>query len=134
MGVDALWDGCSSRAETDDQDSAGVDASEQSTAAKDRRAYERCRMCRTVRVTEITAEGEHGVTWNCQAVDLSRGGMGLRSRRMVYVGTGLIVEVTDGQGLVHRVLYGIVRQTRYAPGEGYAIGLQFEKLPDSLRR
>lgn len=47
---------------------------------------------------------------------------------MVYLGQFLFVEVENAPG-APRLLFGIVRQSRYCEGEGYAIGVEFRSIP-----
>jgi hypothetical protein len=99
--------------------------------APSRRAFERQRLCRCVVVTEVDDLGRPGDSWECSAVDISRSGIGLRSRRMAYVGRGFLLQIRSGEEK-ERLLYGVVRQSRYSPGEGHVIGVQFELMPDTL--
>jgi hypothetical protein len=94
----------------------------------ERRRYQRVETTRTVKVTEFQDSRPASQTWECRLVDISRGGEGLRSRRMVHVGRSLLIEV-PAKGGPTRVLYGVVRQSRYAEGEGNAIGLEFTATP-----
>jgi hypothetical protein len=96
-----------------------------------RRVHERQRMNKTVTVTEMDVLERPGATWQCRATDLSRGGMGLASKRMAYPGRGLLIVVRDVPGEGPRLLYGVVRQSRYIPGEGYVLGVQFEQVLDT---
>jgi hypothetical protein len=64
-------------------------------------------------------------------VDLSRGGLGLRSRRMVHQGRCLFVRIDLGKAKPSKVLFGLVKQCRYSEGEGYAVGLEFRTIPET---
>src|SRR5690606_28447665 len=90
-----------------------------STAAANRRLFERHPVDFRARVTELDQFGNPGMSWECRLVDVSRGGIGLRSRRMSYQGRHMLVEVERARGQV-KLLFGVVRQSRYSEGEGYA--------------
>lgn len=94
-----------------------------------RRRFERVGFLKSVQVTELDDFANPGASWDCRVVDLSRGGLGLRSRRMVHKGRCMLVEVAGLEGQKSKVLFGVVRQSRYAEGEGYAIGLEFKSMP-----
>jgi hypothetical protein len=94
-----------------------------------RRGYERFTLDRPGRVTELDQFGNPGHTWAVRVVDLSRGGVGIRSRRMVHQGRLVVVEMDTAEPGRCKVLLGVVKQSRYAEGEGYAIGVQFKAFP-----
>lgn len=100
--------------------------------ARATRAFDRHPINRRVIVTELDALGAPGVSWACRAVDISRCGVGLRSRRMSYLGRGMFVEFLAEGGAPGKLLFGVVQQSRYAEGEGYAIGVEFAKPPETL--
>jgi hypothetical protein len=60
-------------------------------------------------VTEVDHQGGIGASWPCQTVDISRGGLGMSSQRMVHIGRGLLVELDGIGGSEGHVLFGIVR-------------------------
>jgi hypothetical protein len=93
-----------------------------------RRQFHRHAVDLRCRITELDDSGHPGCSWECRAVDISRGGMGLRSRRMSYQGRRMFVEVVDGRGR-RRAFFGTVRHSRYAQGQGYAIGVEFTSMP-----
>jgi hypothetical protein len=97
-------------------------------STNNRRRFDRVACTKSVRVTEMDGFGNPTSTWDCRIVDLSRGGTGLRSRRMIHTGRSVIIEVPGVDGAT-KVLYGVVRQCRYAEGEGYAVGVEFRALP-----
>ena len=98
-------------------------------AHPNRRRFDRVEFQKMVHVTELDDFGNPASSWECRVVDLSRCGLGLRSRRMVHHGRGLLIEVQGLPGQPGRVLFGVVRQSRYAEGEGYAVGLEFKSIP-----
>lgn len=94
-----------------------------------RREHQRLDFERPVKVYELDEAGHPGPEWLCRAVDISRGGIGLRSRRMVHEGRKLLIRVPAGPGGKEKLLYGAVRQSRYQENEGCVIGVKFEELP-----
>ncbi|MEX2219294.1 MAG: PilZ domain-containing protein [Phycisphaerales bacterium] len=100
------------------------------TAPRNRRRHERTVFVKPVWVSELNDRGEPGPVWKCRGVDLSRAGIGLRSRRHIHTGRLVILEVPGPEG-AKRALFGIVRQSRYAEGEGYAVGIEFRDPPAS---
>lgn len=96
-----------------------------------RRDFDRYALDRPGRLTEIDQFGNPGATWKVRVVDLSRGGVGIRSRRMVHLGRMVMVELDTAEPGRCKLLYGVVRQSRYAEGEGYAVGVQLRAIPQS---
>ncbi|MFM9994762.1 MAG: PilZ domain-containing protein [Phycisphaerales bacterium] len=99
------------------------------TSAATRREHQRLDFERQVKVSEIDDAGNPGPEWLCRAVDISRGGIGLRSRRMVHEGRKLFIRVPAGPGGKEKLLFGAVKQSRYQEGEGFVIGVKFEETP-----
>lgn len=93
------------------------------------RRFERQPMDRQVRVTELDQAGKPIRCFKAEAVDLSRCGIGLRAGAMVHYGRTLVVEVLGTGQRVEKVLFGVVCQTRYEFGRGYAIGVEFRRRP-----
>lgn len=50
---------------------------------------------------------------------------------MVHHGRVVIVELDTSEPGRRKVLYGVVRQSRYEEGEGYAVGVQLRAMPQS---
>ena len=98
------------------------------TERPNRRLHSRHEMGRTARATELDENGLPGAPWECELLDISRSGLGIRSRRLVQVGRVLLVELESGQSEA-RVLCGIVRQSRYESGQGHILGIQFRAMP-----
>ncbi len=98
-------------------------------AAASQRQWERSPFHQEVRVCEVDSAGAPGAEWTCRAADISRGGMGLRSRRMVHEGRHLLIRVPTGPKSRDKLLYGRVKQTRYEEGEGFVIGVEFKEVP-----
>lgn len=101
------------------------------TGSSTRRAHERRNFDRLVLVYELDDGGIPGPEWQCRAVDISRGGIGLRSRRMVHAGRKLFIRFPAGHGVPEKLLFGVVKQSRYQEGEGFVIGVKFEEEPHS---
>ncbi len=99
------------------------------TRTTSRRQWERRPFHRPVRVCELDGAGVPGAEWSCRAADISRGGIGLRSRRMVHVGRHVFVRIPLGPGGKEKLLYGVVKQSSYQEGEGFVIGVKFEEVP-----
>ena len=99
------------------------------STTSDRRRHERFGLDHPGRITEIDHFGNPTHSWSVRIVDLSRGGLGVRSRRMVHVGKAVLVECSTAEPGGKKVLYGVVKQSRYSEGEGYAIGVQFRDMP-----
>ena len=97
--------------------------------ASNRRRFERVPLDRSGALTELNEMGDPGASWPCRLVDLSRGGMGLRSRRMVHLGRLVLLVVVLGPDTPPKLLCGEVRQCRYVQGEGYVIGVLFRAPP-----
>ena len=85
----------------------------------------------TVDVYEI---GEGGVPvrhWSCKTSDLSRGGIGLSSDRMVHLGRLLLLAMPGAAGGPKKVMCGVVRSTAYEAGHGHTLGVEFTAVPDN---
>jgi hypothetical protein len=96
-----------------------------------RRAHTRFKIAVTVKVTELSETGTPSASWECTTIDVSRGGLGLTSKRMAYDGRGVLIEVPPAARLGARLLHGTVRSCVYVEGQGYRLGVQFSKLPDT---
>lgn len=104
---------------------------EGSPTVESRRQFERLRISGVAVLAEIDESGEPTAHWRAQIVDLSRGGLGLRSKRMVATGRHLVIEAIGSAGEREKVLFGIVRQCRALDGGQHAIGVQFDRFPIS---
>jgi hypothetical protein len=62
------------------------------------------------------------------AADLSRSGMGVRSRRMYYVGRTVIVMLMLPTG-ERKFMCGVVRSSRYTVAGMYHVGIEFCPMP-----
>jgi hypothetical protein len=97
----------------------------------ERRIFERLALDKASIITELDEFGNPGASWSCRIVDLSRGGLGLRSRRMVHQGRCLFIRIDLGKNRPAKLLFGVVKQSRYSEGEGYAVGLEFRTVPET---
>lgn len=102
----------------------------QSTRTEDRRLYSRYPVDCTCRITEVDDQGNPGATWEGRMADLSRGGMGIYTRRMVHLGREIFVEV-EGKAGNTKLVFGVIRQSRYSEGKGYFIGIEFREPPQT---
>jgi hypothetical protein len=89
-----------------------------------RREFERVACATPARVFEITPE--NGVLAECPALvqDLSKCGIGLRSRKLFAVG-GRVVLLLSAKSGEPRPYFGIVRQSRYTGKSMYSVGIEF---------
>jgi hypothetical protein len=97
--------------------------------ASKRRDYDRLSFESTATITELDEFGSPGASWRVRLSDLSRSGLGLRSRRMVHLGRRVLLELRTTEARGTKVLFGTVRQSRYSEGEGYVVGIAFKALP-----
>ncbi len=104
-----------------------------SIGVSSRRQWERKAFIQAVQVCELDDAGAPGPEWTCRAVDISRGGIGLRSRRMVHAGRKVFIKISPGRGSSSKgkLLFGVVKQSRYQEGEGFVIGVKFEEIPQT---
>lgn len=93
-----------------------------------RRAHERVPIDTIATVAQLDNYNVPGQSWQCRVADISRGGLGLKSKRMVHQGTRVLIAFALGNG-EKRALCGLVRAVHYEEGAGYTLGLQFEALP-----
>ncbi len=93
-----------------------------------RRLHERRTIAATAFVYEIDEHGEIVAGFGCETIDISRSGLGLRSRRMVHTGMRVVVQLLLTGG-ASKVLHGCVRYSRYDAKGNYHIGVRFESFP-----
>jgi len=104
---------------------------EAGSCAQNRRRNGRFHLTGKLTLFEADPAGQPIGELECTAGDISRSGIGLRSRRMLYPGRNVFVVVPTPGG--NRVLYGLVRHCRYLEGRGcYHIGIALLDLPTSL--
>lgn len=103
----------------------------ESAAAGNRRDHPRVPLNAVVLMHEMNGPLTAGLPWECQAVDISRSGIGLRSRRMLYDGRRVMVAFrVPGQAV--RVVFGVVRYSRYDAGGFYRVGVRFAAPPAGM--
>ncbi|GIK18276.1 MAG: hypothetical protein AMXMBFR77_10640 [Phycisphaerales bacterium] len=83
-------------------------------------------------LAELSRNGEPSEPWEAVSLDLSRSGVGLRSRRMVHKGRLVLLAVPPKGNRPGRLYCGKVMQSRYAEGIGYIVGLRFEECPEGI--
>lgn len=67
----------------------------------------------------------------CEVFDISRSGVGIRSRKMMYAGRRVFVVIPTGEEGAPRILYGDIRYARYAERGLYHVGVKFMPVPTS---
>lgn len=77
-------------------------------------------------VEEAPAEGIP-----CEVFDISRSGVGIRCRKMMYAGRRVFVIIPTGEDSPPRILYGDIRYARYAERGLYHVGIKFMPVPTS---
>lgn len=107
------------------------DGQQDALSTTSRRQWQRRPFHQAVEVCELDESGAPSAEWACRAVDISRGGIGLRSRRMVHVGRRLFIRIKGAAGAQPKLLFGVVKQSRYQEGEGFVIGVKFEEIPQT---
>ena len=119
--------------------SEGADASEQGAPGAGSEESMRCRRTHDrqgvelpVVMAELSRNGEPGEPWEAVSLDLSRSGVGLRSRRMVHKGRLVLLAVAPKGNRPGRLYCGKVMQSRYAEGIGYIVGIRFEECPEGI--
>jgi hypothetical protein len=96
-----------------------------------RRRHDRLDFAAQVLVHELNNEHVPGKGHAAESVNLSRSGIGVRSKLMYYTGTEVVLIIqlkTD-----RRVKCGVVRSSRYAGGGMYQSGIEFTQTPPGAR-
>jgi hypothetical protein len=99
-----------------------------------RRASSRFPLKGSLTLFETDLRGHPTAELSCSSGDISRSGIGFRSRRMLYANRNVFLIVPTPSG--KRVLYGVVRQCRYIEGHHcYHIGVSLLEMPadDTIR-
>lgn len=101
------------------------------TGVANRRRHDRAEFAVCVLVHELNSEHVPGKGHPAESVDLSRSGIGVRSKRMYYAGTAvvLIIQLKNEK----RVKCGVVRTSRYSGGGLYQSGIEFTHTPPGAR-
>jgi len=96
--------------------------------APNRRASARFPLKGSLTLFETDFRGTPTAEIVCTSGDISRSGIGFRSRRMLYADRNVFIVVPTPTG--KRVLYGVVRQCRYLEGQNcYHVGVSLLELP-----
>lgn len=98
-------------------------------SAKNRRAFPRAETSADGRLFEVQDHGGMAAPIACEVTDLSRGGMGVVSRRMLHIGSTVIVVLPSAEG-DPRILAGQVRNIAYAGNGLHRVGVQFCAMPE----
>jgi hypothetical protein len=105
-------------------------AADSEASGREKRIHERRTVERDAIVTEVQHNGAIGVSWPCKTADLSRGGVGLLSRRLVQRGTALLIRIHGVDGKMSTPLYGTVMHARYASDGEHILGVCFGPIPE----
>lgn len=81
-------------------------------------------------IHELDEAGNPGEPSTCTGFDISRSGLGIRSRRMFYEGRKVLIQVILPT-VRPRYLCGIVKYSRYTYKGTYHIGIEFCPLPQT---
>lgn len=108
-----------------------VSAHKAGASVANRRRHDRLDFAARVLVHELNSEHVPGRSHPAESVDLSRSGIGVRSKRMYYTGTEvvLIIQLKAEK----RVKCGVVRSSRYAGNGMYQSGIEFTHTPPGAR-
>lgn len=91
----------------------------------ERRNHERAGINRPGMLAELDSDGHPGLEVACETVDISRGGLGVRCKRMIAPGRMVRVRLI-GAGGAPTALFGIVRACRYIGDGMHLVGIQFQ--------
>ncbi len=97
---------------------------------RNRRVHERLDLDKPVRVHEIGAFDAVDGGIDGTAVDVSRAGMGISTRKMMHIGRRVIVLVPSPEGPC-KALFGTVAYSAYKEGGRYHIGVRLCPNPGS---
>jgi hypothetical protein len=86
-------------------------------------------MIRRAVATEVLPGGKIGVTWPCETFDLSRGGVGLFSRRLLPPGASLLLRIEGVSGKLGEPLFGGVMHLSYLTNGEHRLGVEFRPMP-----
>lgn len=94
------------------------------------RAHTRLSVEFSVVAHHISSAGDVGPGIQATCRDISQGGFGVICKRVMYAEQMLAVVVPQKTG-TPRVLFGVVRNVRYAEGGQYHLGLQMKATPQT---
>lgn len=95
-----------------------------------KRAHKRLSVEIPVMAHEVSVAGQVGPGLTATCRDISQGGFGIMCRRVMYADQMLAV-VLPQKDAPPRVLFGTVRNVRYAEGGLYHLGLQMRSAPQT---
>lgn len=99
-------------------------------AANNRRGHARLPFGVRVAVHELDDVGVPGEATVCEGHDISRSGVGLRSRKMFYEGRKVILSLTI-PSMQPKYMCGVVKYSRYTYRGLYHVGIQLCALPQT---
>ncbi|MFN0010765.1 MAG: PilZ domain-containing protein [Phycisphaerales bacterium] len=91
---------------------------------RQRRQHDRLELGKAVTIHEIGAFDAIGPGLEGLAVDVSRSGMGISTRRMMHMDRAVVVLMPNADGTC-RAFHGKVRYSAYKEGGRYHVGVQF---------
>ncbi len=97
---------------------------------RNRRHHDRLDLRRPVRIYEIGEFDKVDAGIDGIAVDLSRSGIGISTRKMMHI-TRRVVVLMPGPDGAHKALFGTVVYAAYKEGGRYHIGVRFCDAPAS---
>lgn len=109
---------------------AKQDAHAGMTEGATRRDHERKDLGSAASVHEFDEFGDVGAGFACEAADISRSGMGIRSRRMIHPGRTVVVRMRPASG-TDRLFFGTVCYSRYDAKSLYHVGIRFVSRPET---
>lgn len=95
----------------------------------DKRDAPRVALKAPVTVYEVGALGVNTQAHPASSIDISRGGIGLLSRRMYHPGAAIILMLVPARAEA-KCLYGKVRYSRYAHDGMYHVGVMLAAIPE----
>lgn len=98
----------------------------------ERRRHERIAFTTSVVLLELDSGDCPMGEFPGEAVDISRSGLGVRSRRMYHVGRKVLIMLVI-PGHESRYKCGFVRSSRYAGAGQYHVGVEFCETPCAAR-
>jgi hypothetical protein len=100
-------------------------------AVANRRRHERLEFSARVSIHELSSDDIPGDPQTAEAFDLSRSGIGLRTKRMFYVGTPVLIHIQLRTQRTYK--RGVVRFSKYTSGGWHLCGVEFTNAPGTER-
>lgn len=101
-------------------------------AETDRRNFKRVVCDLPLVMTEVLPNLTIGSCWECRAIEISEGGCGVLSPRLLPANANVLIQVFSADGRSRRCLYAEVHHTKpYVRGQHHLIGLGFLPPPSS---